>query len=206
MNKRCLISWAIFFPILFMLVFFVIQTRIPIAVRTFLVVIMLVLIFLWPYYLVFAFMFICSPKEKLPRKVNLCTYINDVLCNQITRSEFDILFYNKTIRINMGGWIFKKHYIRDIVLMYYHLYYYNYHKLKSFKNLSKKFFPAKNLSILFMMKNGKKKELYLIKNGKERRTILCDIKLLFLTGRISRRKNTKDEYYKMEVPDYYLSI
>lgn len=44
-----------------------------------------------------------------------------------------------------------------------------------------------------MMKNGKKKELYLIKNGKERRTILCDIKLLFLTGRISRRKNIKDE-------------
>ena len=89
--------------------------------------------------------------------------------------------------------------------MYYHLNYYNRNKLKSSKNLSKKFFPGQNISILFKMKNGKNKNLYLIKNGIEKRSFLCSFKIFILSGPLDRHtKYQKDKYYKNDINWFYM--
>ena len=90
--------------------------------------------------------FISTPKTELPRKVNPLTYINDTIqCKQITKSIYEVALYNRNLKIDMTSWIFKKSYIRDIILMYYHLKYYNRNKLKSFKCNSKRYFKGQNI-------------------------------------------------------------
>ena len=166
---------------------------------------MLVLFILWPIYILPVTPFICSPKDKLPNKVNMLSFNNDIICKQLDRNNFLVYLYNRELKINMSGWIFKKTYIRDIVLMYYHLNYYNRNKFKSSKCLSKKFFPGQNISILFKMKNGKNKNLYLIKNGIEKRSFLCSFKIFILSGPLDRHtKYQKDKYYKNDINWFYM--
>ena len=206
MNKRVYFSWLIVLPPILLISFLLFHNCIEnIILRNTLFIIMLVLFILWPFYILPVTPFICSPKDKLPNKVNMLSFNNDIICKQLDRNNFLVYLYNRELKINMSGWIFKKTYIRDIVLMYYHLNYYNRNKFKSSKCLSKKFFPGQNISILFKMKNGKNKNLYLIKNGIEKRSFLCSFKIFILSGPLDRHtKYQKDKYYKNDINWFYM--
>ena len=157
MNKRVYFAWAIIIPPILLVTFLLFHNYIEnITIRNTYFYIMWSLNFIWPFYTVVVTPFLCSPKSELPDKINLISFNNDIICKQLDRNNFIIYLYDSKLKIDMSGWIFKKTYIRDIILMYYHLNHYNKNKLKSTKCLSKKFFPNQNLSIIFMSNNGEK--------------------------------------------------
>ena len=90
--------------------------------------------------------------------------------------------------------------------MYYHLNYYNMQKHKSFKCLSKKYLTGENKQLIFILKSGKDKYMWLIKDGKEKRSFLCDIKIFFTcTGALKlRNKYEPDEHIINTVPTMYI--
>lgn len=205
MNKRVYFAWAIIIPPILLVTFLLFHNYIEnITIRNTYFYIMWSLYLIWPFYTIAVTPFLCSPKSELPDNINLISFNNDIICEQLDRNNFIIYLYDSKLKIDMSGWIFKKTYIRDIILMYYHLNHYNKNKLKSTKCLSKKFFPNQNLSIIFMSNNGEKK-LYLIKDGKEKRSFLCSYKIFALAAPLVRRGRwKKDRYIKNEVFNFYM--
>ena len=166
---------------------------------------MIISIILFPAYLIIIPPFLCSPKSQLPKNIKIYNFRNDIKCKQIGKSIYEVSLDNKNLVIDMTSWIFKKLYIRDIILMYYHLSYYNTHKLTSFKCNSKKYFKGENKYISFQLLNGKKIRIPMIKNGKEKRTILCDFKIFMLSGSLDRKmRYKKDKHFKNCVTNFYL--
>lgn len=205
MNKRVLIFWLLIIPITNIILFFIFQNYFSDSLRTLLMVFMIISIILFPYYLIFVSPFLCSPKNKLPRDIKLYNFGDEIECKQITRSIYEVSLGDKKLKIDMTSWIFKRLYIRDILLMYYHLSYYNSHKLPSFKCNSKKYFKGENKYISFQLLNEKKVKIPMIKKGKEKRTILCDFKIFMLSGSLDRRmKYKKDKYYINYVTNFYV--
>ena len=206
MNKRVIFSWLSIVPPMLVIIFILVQNYISIIVlRTIFFIIMLVLFIIWPFYLLLILPFVCTPKTKLPEKINVLTFKKDIKCTQKDFNVYTVSLYNKELEIDMSGWIFKRKYIRDIILMYYHLNYYNLHKLKSHKCLSKHYFKNETILMEFILRNGKTKKSYLIKNGKEKRSFICTLKILFLAGSLDRRtKYKKDKYYSNTVTNLYI--
>lgn len=198
MNKRVFFAWLIALPPILLVTYLLFQNYIEnIIIKNIYFIIMSIFYLLFPYCILMVAPFLCSPKSKLPDKISMLSFKNDIICEQIDRNNFIVHLYNKELKIDMTGWIFKKTYVRDIILMYYHLNYYNKNKFISYKCLSKKYFPGQNLSIIFMKKNCKN-ELYLIKNGKEKRSFLCSFKIFVLCGPALIRsfREPKDKYYR----------
>lgn len=205
MNKRIICNFFLILPIFWCLVYFPFQIHYPIVLRTILCVFLIASIILWPISFPILIMFISTPKTPLPKKINQSSFINDIVCNQKSKSIFEVVLYNKTLTIDMSSWIFKKFYIRDIILMYYHLDYYNRNKLNSFKCNSKRYFKGQNKYMLFHMLNGKVKKIPMIKNGIEKRTIISSLKILLLSSSLDKRNRyKKDKYYTNEVINFYI--
>ena len=151
--------------------------------------------------------YISTPFNKLPKSIHYYTYQKDIICIQKTKNLFIVNAYNNKIEFDMRYCLFKKTYIRDIVLMYYHIRYYNMNKLGLSKSISKKFFQNHNdLFIDFYLLNGKTIRLPMIKNGKEKRSFICSYKLHNnFTNQIGWRKFhwPGNEYYWRHIESYY---
>lgn len=152
---------------------------------------------------IFTIPFIGAPKVEskphlLPENVDISAINNNgIICRETKKGIFTCFIGRKKIVLNMRGWLFKKHKIRDIILLYKHLDYYHKHKLKSAKLLHKSYFKnEKDCFITFVDKNDNKSILYIIKNGKEKRTMLLSIKLFLIITIVSRRERWKKDHHK----------
>ena len=198
-------SFLFILPFILCLIYFPFQNEYPEVIRTILLVLLIISVVVWPIILPLVIVFISTPKTQLPKRINLLSFNNDIICNQKSHSVYEVILYNKVLTIDMSSWLFKKLYIRDIMLLYYHLDYYNRNKLNSFKCNSKKYFKDENKYIVYNMLNGKTKKIPMIKNGIEKRTIICSLKLLLLSSSLDRRNRyKKDKHYVNEVINFYL--
>ncbi len=148
-----------------------------------------------------------SPKNELPFEINIITFSKDINCERINRNKFLVHSWNKDIEFNMQGWLFKKRHLRDILLMYYHIHYYNSNKIPAYKVTNNKFFKGKNLSLLITNKNGKIKKIHLIKNGKEKRSFLFYLKVGMYTYPLIgiRKYSSVFEHHAALIGFYYVS-
>lgn len=209
MNKRIILSWLCLLPPLLLVLYIVLFQKIIgidwIKNLVFTIIIILFLINI--FYSLFVPFILCTPKSKLPKKIDSINFNGKIKVIEIRKGIFNVMLeHKKEFIIDMRGWIFKKTYVRDILLMYYHLNYYNMQKHKSFKCLSKKYFTGENKQLIFILKSGKDKYMWLIKDGKEKRSFLCDIKIFFTcTGALKlRNKYEPDEHIINTVPTMYI--
>ena len=205
MNKRVIFCWIWTIPIIIDIFFIIFSSSFPIIVGRILACFLVLSGVFVPWSLIAISPLFCHPKTELPRKVSPLTYINDTIqCKQITNSIYEVALYNRNLKIDMTSWIFKKTYIRDIILMYYHLDYYNRNKLKSKKNISKRYFKGQNKYIEFHMLNGKIIKIPMIKKGIEKRSFLCSLKLFVLSSPLDKRvRYQKDQYYSNDITIFY---
>jgi len=204
LNKRIFILIPFFWPFFNFIIYYPFQMMYPIVIRYILFGFLACSILLWIFFSPIMVMFMCTPKSNLPLKINMINFCGDIKCNQKSHSKFDVIFSNKSFEVDMSSWLFKKSYIRDIILMYYHLDYYNRKKLKQTKCISKKYFKGENMFITFNLLNGKQKKMFLIKNGKEKRTFICSLKIFFMVAIKDRRIRHENKYTRFEVLQLYL--
>ena len=207
MRIRVVLTWISLFPIVSLIIFLLVQNYLDLVIRKIIFFVILALLVFWPYYIILIVLFIATPSSPLPSKVSMLSYISDIKCYQISKSTFDVSLYNKLLKIDMSGWLFKKTYIRDIVLLYYHLDFYNRKIDSSWKCNSKKYFLNQNLNLIFKMKNGIVKKIPLIKNGKEKRSIILDVKILIYTQKwfFFKKPNYKyPKHKKFDIGNFYV--
>jgi len=194
MNRWTIPTWYLFAHIILVPGLIVLQIKI---LNDIVMTILIIMCILFIPYFIYLLPRIGCPKDMFDIEFSKYSFQTDIVCNQLSSSKYEIIIRkNKTEILDMKGWIFKKTHIKDIILLHYHLDYYNKNKLKSRKCNSKKFFPDKTISIIFKMKNGKEKKMYMIKNGREKRSFLLDLKIFFVTDIRPREKKLKKDYYR----------
>ena len=123
MNKRIILAWISILPPIFLILYIVIFQHI-IEVQWVDVVLFTLIIVLFCidiYYSLFVSFILCTPKSKLPKNIDNINYKGKIIVEEIESGLFNIIFEHKRpFIIDMRGWIFKKTYIKDILLMYYH--------------------------------------------------------------------------------------
>ena len=207
MRIRVALIWLSLLPIVLLTIFLIVQNQLVLVIRNIFVFVVIALAVIWPYYIILIVIFIATPKTPLPKKVNMLSYISDIKCYQISKSTFDVSLYNKLLKIDMSGWLFKKTYIRDIILLYYHLDFYNRKIDSTWKCNSKKYFKTQNLNLIFIMKNGNFKKIPLIRNGKEKRSIILDLKLFIYSQKWFFLKKPNYKYAKhdkFDIGNFYV--
>lgn len=211
-NLRVILSWGSFLPTLMLILYVsVFQNIISNKILKDIIFYTTIILFsLNVFYSIYFVPFIlCTPKlcySDLPKKIHNRNYKGKIVAVEIKKGVYEIVLeHQKEFVLDMSGWIFKKAYIRDILLMYYHLDFYNKNKLKSKKCLSKKFFPEDNIKMVFKSRKGKEKYLWLIKNGKEKRSIICSYKIFMLcTGALEMKsKYDPDRYREKKIETFY---
>lgn len=212
-NLRVILSWGCFFPTIMMVLYIVsLQNIISNKIlKDIIFCIIIILNSLNIFYSIYFVPFIlCTPKlcySDLPKKIHNRNYKGKISAVEIKKGVYKIILeHQKEFILDMSGWIFKKTYIRDILLMYYHLDFYNKNRFKSKKCLSKNFFPDDNIKMVFESRNGKKKYLWLIKNGKEKRSIICSYKIFMLcTGALEAKSkySPEDEHRQKTIETFY---
>ena len=211
-NIRAVLSWISFLPTIALILYVIVLQNIISNKLIKDIIIFIILIFcqLNVFYSLFLVPFIlCTPKSfysELPKKIKKKNYNGKIIAVEIKKGFYNVILeHEKEFIVDMRGWIFKRTYIRDILLMYYHLDFYNKNKLKSKKCLSKKLFPNENIEIMFKLISGKEKKLWLIKNGKEKRSIICDWKIFITcTGALElRNKFAPDKHRHKTIETIY---
>ena len=168
-------------------------------------------VFIW---IIFIAM-IGTPKNEFLTNFSIKYYSNEIKCEQIDKYSYKIYLKNgdyKTYKsqnyfiLNMRGWLFKKTHIRDIILMNYHLNFFNKNKFLYRKLFSKKYFENENMSISFELLNGRHKIMPMIKKGIEKRSIFTVFKYLFPCSLISRKniKQITKKYYYWDLSSFYI--
>ena len=193
MNRWTIPTWYLFAHIILVPGLIVLQIKI---LNDIVMTILIIMCILFIPYFIYLLPRIGCPKDMFDIEFSKYSFQTDIVCNQLSSSKYEIIIRkNKTEILDMKGWIFKKTHIKDITLLHYHLDYYNKKQLKSFKCNSKKFFPDKTISIIFKMKNGKEKKMYMIKNGREKRSFLLDLKIFIISGLRKRGEKLKKDYH-----------
>ena len=109
MNKRVFFAWLIALPPILLVTYLLFQNYIEnIIIKNIYFIIMSIFYLLFPYYILMVDPFLCSPKSKLPDKISMLSFKNDIICEQIDRNNFIVHLYNKELKIDMTGWILIK--------------------------------------------------------------------------------------------------